>query len=275
MPEYLPFHEMHSIQEAQINLLFEGQFNQQAIEGARQSANEALSGSLPHTTDIRSAELQINMPNPGSPIPIRASHQNQLVGFQMSAVKRNSQPARVLRLTDNILSVGILDYESWEVTIQAVVNYLTPVLSFLPLLENPINAFGIRIIDRYTFNGRPGDARAEMLLVRGNPYVTPQAFNSGANWHCNSGWFDYRLEDRVLHNLNVSSNRVELSSIVTIDHNATIQLSARRQSLLALMEPIGGASGLEEVLNSLHDQNKTILREMLIPDMLEKIGLSL
>ena len=271
MPEYLPFNERHSVQEAQINLLFEGPFVPLAVDQARATATSALSSQLPNIVDIRGGAFQI--PNPGSPVPLLASQPGQLTGFQMSAVQRNSQPARVLRLDNNLLSVSILDYESWAVTLGAIYTYLPPILSALPIIANPITAYGVRTIDRFTFTGRPDDAQAGLLLAQGNPYITPYTFLSGPDWHCNSGWFDYRLIDRVLHNLNVASTRVELSSIVTIDHNATIQLSSRRYSIDDLLQPPDGTPGLEMVLNSLHDQNKNILRVMLTPEMLTKIGL--
>lgn len=273
MPEYLPFNERHSIQETQINLLFEGQFVPEAVEAARDRGSSALSIELPNVAEIRGGSLQINISNPVSEIPLRTSQPDQLVGFQMSAVQRNSQPARILRLANNLLSVSILDYVSWEDTLGKVLTYIGPVLSFLPILANPVTAYGIRTIDRFTYTGRPVDARADQLLIQGNLYVTPRTFGAGPDWHCNSGWFNYTLGDRVLHNLNVASNRVELSSTVTIDHNATIQLSSRRNSIENLLQAVGDTPGLVDGLNSLHDQNKDILREMLTPEMLTKIGL--
>ena len=269
MPEYLPFNEKHSILETQINLLFEGQFSQQAVNLARAAATEELSNALPNVADVLGGSLQINLANPGSPIP----SQSQLVGFQMSAVQRNAQPARILLLTNNQLMVRILDYESWAETSQAVFEFLAPVVSALPLSENPVTSYGKRVIDRYTFNGRAEDAKADLLFVHRNPYVTPHTFDSGPNWHCNTGWFDHISGGRVLHNLNVSSNQVDLSSIVTIDHNATLQLRHRGLSRQELYQPSDGSSGLVEVLNSLHEQNKEILRAMLTSEMLTKIGL--
>ena len=273
MPEYLPCNDNHSIQEAQINLLFEGQFIPEAVEAACNLATSTLSEDLPNVVEVRGRPLQVNIPNPGSETPLRASQPDQLVGFQMSAVQRNSQPARILRLDNNLLSVSILDYLSWDDTLGKVLIYLRPILLSLPIMANPITAYGIRTIDRFTFTGRPDAARADLLLARGNIYVTPRTFGAGSDWHCNSGWFSDRLGDRVLHNLNVASNRLELSSIVTIDHNATIQLSSRRYSIEGLLQPSGDTPGMIDVFNSLHDQNKYILREMLTPEMLSKIGL--
>ena len=269
MLEYLPFNEKHSILETQVSLLFEGQFSQQTVNSARKAAVESLSNALPNVADVHGGSLQINLTNPGSPIP----SQSEFVGFQMSAVQRNAQPARILMLTNNQLMIRILDYESWAETSQAVFDFLDPVLTALPLSENPVTSYGKRVIDRYTFNGRTEDAKAELLFVQRNPYVTPHTFDSGPSWHCNTGWFDHRLGDRALHNLNVSSNQVELSSIVTIDHNATLQLRHRGLSKEGLYKPPGGSPGLVEALNSLHEQNKEILRAMLTPEMLTKIGL--
>ena len=274
MAEYLPFNEKNSIQEAQINLLFVGQFDQQSIESTRDYAQAELSEALPHMSEVRGGSLQINMSNPGPPVPLRTMS-SDLVGFQLSAVQRNAQPSRVLRLANNSLSLSIMDYESWPTTRKVVSEFLEPVLSSLGLPENPVIAFGLRFIDRYTFSGRPDDARAGLLFIQKNPYITPYTFESGSAWHCNTGWFDFSLRDRVLHNLNVASNLVDLSSTVTIDHSATMNLASPLNSTTALFHPQNDSLGFINVLDILHKENKDILRKALLPEMLDKIGLAL
>jgi hypothetical protein len=112
--------------------------------------------------------------------------------------------------------------------------------------------------------------------VRDNPYINPHTFDAGPIWHCNSGWFDNTIgqgSDRVLHNLNVSSQPVDLSSAVIVDHHATVHLESPRQSTLALWAPPCEELGFMQALDILHEQNKEILRNVLIPEMLSRIGL--
>jgi uncharacterized protein (TIGR04255 family) len=275
MAEYIPFREKHSIQEAQISLLFPGPFDQQAIEVARGFAQAELSDVLPRSAEVRGGSIRIDITNPAAPSPL-GQMQSDLAGFHFSKVQANGQPARVLQLAGNTLSVSFMDYESWASTIQDSLRYLHPVLNSLPLETNPAISFGLRFVDRYTYSGNSGEARADLLFERGNPYLASHSFEAGSMWHCNSGWFDDAIhdDDRVLHNLNVTSSLVELSSTVTIDHQANRHLGAPRDTVTALLAPSGGAIGLAKALESLHGRNKSILGQALLPEMLAKIGMT-
>ena len=275
MAEYLPFREKHSIQEAQIGLLFLGRFDRQDIETTRGVAEAELSDILPISAEVRGGSLQIDITNPSEPSPM-GSMSSDLVGFQFSKVQGNGQQARVLQLTENVLSASILDYESWDLASQHIGQCFFAVLRSLPLNRNPVVGFSHRFIDRFTYDGRPSEARAELLFIKESPYIAEHIFESGPTWHCNTGWFDTVIgkeRDRVLHNLNISSQPVDLSSAVMIDHHATIHLEAPRQSIRAIWDPSDEEIGLTQALDMLHDKNKGILKKILLPEMLSRIGL--
>ena len=269
---YLPFRDKHSIVEAQTNLLFPGQFDREAVVAALGVARSELKSQLPRSAEVRGGSVQIDISNPDSPFPIDTLS-SDLVGFQLSKVQGNGQRARVLQLSGNALFVSILDYQAWPDTRSSVCKYIRPVLSSLPLTQNPIIAFGLRFIDRFTFDGGHEQARADLLLSKGSPHIAPHVFSSGSSWHCNTGWFDPKFGDRVLHNLNVSSNLVDFSSAVTIDHQATMHLSTARQSMDTLFSPPDKSLAFMHVLDSLHERNKEILNTVLVPEMIAKAGL--
>ena len=274
MAEYLPFRERHSIQEAQISILFLGAFDQRSIEEARGGAQAELSGELPRVAEGRGGQLDIDITEPTSPALLQTMP-SELVGFRLSSVQGNGLPARVLQLADNVLSVSIMDYEAWAPAKEDALRYLRSVLISLPMEQNPVAAFSLRFIDRYTYSGDPDDARADKLFAQGNTYITPHTFDAGPIWHCNTGWFDNTEQgDRVLHNLNVTSSLVDLSSTVTIEHHSTRHLGALRHTLATLFEPPAGATGLVEALEILHDRNKGILSQALRTEMLARIGMT-
>ena len=275
--EYLPFHDRHSIQEAQISIQFLGEFDRQSIEATRAVAHAELSDVLPRAAEVRGGSFRIEINESAARVP-SGTMQSDLVGFEFSRVRANGQRARVLQLADKALSVSFMDYVSWQTAREDALHHLSAVLTSLPLDQNPVVAFSLRFIDRYTFNGDPRNARANFLFNRETPYITPQTFQAGANWHCNTGWFDTSLgekNDRVLHNLNVASNLVDLSSTVTINHHATRYLEWPRHSSEALLVSANGAIGMIDALDSLHDKNKEILAQLLAFEMLSKIGLTL
>lgn len=61
---------------------------------------------------------------------------------------------------------------------------------------------------------------------------------------------------------------------VFIDHNAVCQLRIPRQSVESLFRPSAGIkAGIKKILESMHNKNKSILKEVLLPEILERIGL--
>ena len=275
MAEYLPFQGKHSIQEAQIGLLFHGPFDQRSIEETRAFSQAELSGELPRVAEGRGVAFQVDITDPAVPA-MPQTMPSGVVGFRLARVKGDGQVARVLQLENSVLSVSFMDYESWETTRDDALKYLNSGLISLPLEQNPVVAFSLRFIDRYTFSGHPSDASAESLFMKNNPHITPNAFASGPLWHCNTGWFDNAIgggRDRVLHNLNISSQPVDLSSATIVDHHSTIHLESPRQTRGALWNPADEEMGLKRALDILHDQNKDILRNILLPEMLSSIGL--
>ena len=271
MGEYLPYAGTNSIQEAVLALHFLNMVTPEAVERARNKAQADLRTALPKFTDIhRMPEIQISQAGVST-----RSGPARLGGFECSKIRPDTKPARVLRFLDNMLAVNFLEYRNWKTTLEYSLAYIKTVLSSVPLETNPIQAFNLRYIDRYTFDGSPQEPNARMLFQNGNAYMAPRCFESGSMWHCNSGWFEVRDRgDRILNQLKVSSATVDGVSTSTIDHNAIWQLRVRRQTTESLF---GQSSGenicFEDALNILHERNCEILRNMLLPDMLKKIGM--
>ena len=221
--------------------------------------------------------MRIDITNPPQQAP-PTSVTTGLVGFQFSRIQLNGQPSRILSLANNVLSVSFMDYEGWPTVRQDIERYVTPAVANLPLIDNPVMAYSLRFIDRYNYHGDHSEADAGQLFRKGSPYIAPQVFEAGATWHCNTGWFDTRVGtggDRILHNVNIASRPLDMTSAVTVDHNATVQLESPRHSSDALFAPAPEeALRLLDTLNVLHDQNKNVLRDALLPEMLGKIGLA-
>ena len=274
MGEYLPYSGNHSIQEAQIGVQFHHEFGQHEIERARSAAEADLKDVLPRSAEIRGGSVTVDLSNPGVPAQM-GPISSVIAGFQFSKVMGDGRPARALQLSGNLVSANIVDYDGWEKIRTDSIYYITTVLAPLPLAGNPVMAFMLRYIDRFTFNGGSNEAKAGSLFMNGNDYIATHCFAAGSSWHCHTGWFDSLDSGRVLNNLNVSSAVIDLSPTVIIDHQATLHLNTPRQSLDAVLAHQDNIRGLSSVLEVLHDSNKGILRAMLLPEMLAKIGISI
>ena len=272
MGEYLPYAGNHSIQEAQVGLQFHHEFNQQEIERARSAAEADLKGVLPRSAEIRGGSVTVDLSNPDAPAQM-GSVSSTMAGFQLSKVMGDGRPARALQLSGNLVSVNIVEYDGWDNVQAETIRYITTVLTPLDLELNPVVASSLRYIDRYTFNGSPDDVQANLLFADNNGYLAPRCFTVGSLWHCHTGWFESLDAGRVLNNLNVASSIVDLSPTVTIDHQATLHLATPRQSINALLSPSAETLGLVAALNALHERNKTVLSTMLLPEILDQIGI--
>lgn len=272
MGRYLPYSGVHSIQEAVIAVHFRGPFNPEAVARAQSSAQVELKDVFPRSGEIH--ELRVSQTGEG--VVVQESGPPRLAGFELSRVKADAKPSRVLRFVENLLTVNFLEYQDWEGTLKDSLDYIRTALSPISLVENPVMAFGLRYVDRFTFDGSPNESRADMLLRKGCKYVTDRCFEGGPLWHCHSGWFEPSDTGyRILNQLNVGSAIVDQAPTVTIDHNAICQLTAPRQTIESLFQPSSEkAVGLDAVLDALHRQNGAILRDMLVTDMLKQIGMS-
>ena len=274
MSEYLPYADHHSIEEAQVAIQLQHVFDQQEIASARASAEADLKDVLPRSAELRGGSITVDLSNIEAPVR-QGPVSSNLAGFQFSRVKGDGKPAQVLTLSDRLLSVNVLEYEGWTKVRGDGIKYMTAVLASLPLAGNPVMAISLQFKDRYTFNGNSQDAKAALLFVKDNEYLSTRCFNAGSLWHCHTGWFDMAGSDgRVLNQLNIRSGVIDQASTVTIDHWATLHLYTPRQSLEALLHPPGEGLGLPTVLDVLHDKNKSILRDLLQLEMLAKIGMN-
>ena len=272
MGRYLPFAGEHSIQEAVVGVHFRGKSDPEAVRQARDTAQAELADVLPKAQEIHQIK-EINLVQVEQDV-VQGSGPPRLAGFERSKVKADATPARVLRFLEDVLTVGFLEYPGWSAALAESLDYFRTVLSPLNLAANPVVAYSLRYIDRYTFDGPDDAPRAEMLLRKGNAYTTPHSFSAGPFWHSHSGWFEL-LEGggRVLNQVNVGSASVDQAPTITIEHNAICQLGAPRQSVDRLFQSSGNTAGVGAVMEFLHERNVAVLKDMLQPAMVKKIGL--
>ncbi len=221
MARYLPFAGEHSIQEAAVTLHFQMPLPPPFVDLVRDGVLEAYGEVFPRVREIHGSELQFDVGGALNPPSIKA----ELVGFELSRPRGDGAPARVLRLARDALQVSFLEYTKWDEVVAASVSYVQAAVARIRLSDVPVATFGLRYVDRFTFDGALEQASPDLLFRAGASYLAPNCFESGALWHCNLGWFENRSEqERVLNQLNVASAVIDDVPTVTIDHNATWHL---------------------------------------------------
>ena len=275
MNGYMPYADEHSVQEAVVAIHFRSAFESRVAERLLEAVKPALTAGLPLCRLVHKLPSVNIQENGGGLTFQRADNESRLAGFEFARIQANARPARVVRFFDNTLTVNFLDYESWMTTRKDSLDYFKTILSALALEENPAASFNLRYIDRYTFDGPAQSSRADLLMQRNNDYLSARCFGAGPYWHCNTGWFE-RLDgkDWVLNQLEVGSGEVDQAPTVTINHNGICQLDTVRQSVDSIFDPPSETgAGIESALDYMHGRNKEVLRNMLLEDVAQRIGL--
>ena len=274
MNEYLPYAGTNAIQEAVIGVHFRNNFLLPDVERARTAAEANLKDAFPRSENIHEAQVTIENSNQDF-VRIEGGGASRLSGFQLSRIGADGKPSRVLRMATNLLTVHFMKYDRWDPTLADTLRYIETILPRLSLERNALQAFSLRYIDRFTFDGSPNDAKAGLLIDDTSSYVSKKCFDSGPFWHCNSGWFEiFGDNSRVLSQLNLGSAMVDNAPTVTIDHNMIWQMKRLHNTVESFFESAGGENlGLKAALNHLHDMNGSVLTDILLRDASQRIGL--
>ena len=272
MAQYLPFAGEHSIQEADVSVQFQVPLVPHLVNLVQEGVLEAHEEAFPRTREVHGGEIHIDMNDASGTSSMQATG---LVGFELSRPRSDGTPARILRLSRDALQVRVLEYTKWHEVVTASVSYVRAAVARIPLSNVPVAAFGLRYVDRFTFDGALEQASPGLLFREGASYLPPVCFESGPLWHCNLGWFEDRSEqERVLNQLNVASAVIDDVPTVTIDHSATWHLREPRQSDDSLFgEGDAARTPLKQALDALHEGNKGVIRAVLLDEMLKRIGL--
>jgi uncharacterized protein (TIGR04255 family) len=206
---------------------------------------------------------------PSGPVPQNPS------GIAFTKTRGDGNIARIFRILNNSISFHIMEYTSWSEAKSLALDYTNRSLTKLATIDkNPATALIVRYLDRFTFDGDPNTANAKMLLRPGTDLVAARIFESGSQWHCNSGWYQALVNQEVaLNNLNLASALIQNVFGVVIEHTNLYTLPKPCNSLVELTHGADGRPSLEEILDLQHKVNVGVLRKLLIPDILKTIGL--
>jgi hypothetical protein len=113
----------------------------------------------------------------------------------------------------------------------------------------------------------------DKLFRTNSPYLPPHTFRNEELWHVNQGWYVPATEPisgKKLNVLNIATRESSNSSVLVIDHLFRYEMDDRDLPLFA--NRADGAL-IEVVMEHLHEQNKSLLRDLLSTQMAQRIRL--
>lgn len=246
-----PLNEDHSIESASFVLAYTQPFSKSAIESLT-PLREVLGELLPSFQMQNAIGFTFDVTN-GIPVPLSDGPSSLLM-------QKNSDDGTQewgLRVEANYIMVTSFKYSRWNVVSKSAFEILASVSKILSSRDNPLTVMGLQVIDKFL---TPPDVDYDIgdVFNRDSRFLTRQALESEKLWHVYQGWFDNDLiqNGRVLNVLNLSTNDTPDGLISTVDHNAQLQFSATSSRPSDI-------SWLQANFDSLHEENKSVLRNLL------------
>jgi uncharacterized protein (TIGR04255 family) len=270
MANYLPYAGRNAIAEITAGINYAHAVTDIAAANS-DAIKAAFSADLPRYEAMNMVSLNITPPG----VATGANVTPGIGGFTLSKVKNDGTPSRLLRMMANVISIHLLEYDDWTSVKNRVVEYFNRLLLITERsAPHLVNGFFMRILDRFTFDGSLEQADASLLFKKNTKYLPDISFSCGAAWHVNSGWFDEKEGgNRILYQLNTSSNLVGNVLTISIDHNGSLMLPAMRQKAKDVLSDTMGLS-LPGFLDLVHQSNRDIIVDLLVADMSSAIGLT-
>ena len=201
-------------------------------------------------------------------------------GFEMTSNPRDGVIDWVVRIDENAVSIHCLNYIRWIGFWEKTEKILTNILSLLKGGESFLTNLGLRVIDRFIYDGDEKSYDATQLFKHDGLLLPQHVLTSGPLWHAHLGWYDSPKEgQKVLSQLNIDSIYANINNepkvTATIEHNCIYRINVGNLNPTNLLTP---AKGQDETLLSkmalnLHIINKVLLSNLLTDQTQKQINL--
>lgn len=261
----------HAIQNAVFAIEFQGVLSSSQLEKLQLAAVKAYGAEFKEVHAQQ--KMAVDLTPRGGLQEFKAIAQPG--GFLMLSGSPLSLP-RTISVTPNDCVITFHDYSRWDIVKADVQRYLAPILKLLDAFVVPVNVVGLQYNDVFHWKAEPGELNLTEVFAAGTPFLVPHVLrppeSSPRHWHCHHGYFvnfHTPVSYQQLDNINIS--RVSASG-----HDSIVVLTSHKAQL---KEPLWQVSKknktvIPDIQESLHNSNKTILRELLSESVRSKIKLS-
>jgi uncharacterized protein (TIGR04255 family) len=258
-----PYAGVHAIQSAAFVVEWAGELT--AGEIAQIAAlHSQLSESFPSFSPIQSFKLEIV--GQGQSMPT-----SSIGGYVFQKNNATGNFSKTLEVNHTRVTALINDYTRWEYVWKDVRGWFEKVI---PLIgDRQILHAGLQYNDIFHWRGELGDLNIKDIFLEASPYIAKHIFEVNGLWHSHHGYLiDHAKPEnsKLLENINVSASINEAwqrSFIITTVHKMQL-LDAR------ILGWNGLASHLDELMNTMHNRNKEVLKKILTPAVLAQIDLT-
>lgn len=260
-----PIREPNAVDQCIFALQFSRELNE-AETAKLQSLKSDLGDFLPQHNDITVTGFELGTGE------VR-QHAEKIAGVRMLSENKEcphkivpNRPDWQLEVASNHLRIHSLNYDDWASVKKKALEYIHAVKSALAETDVTVVRIILQVNDIFLFNGEETEYQQSTLFKEDSAYLTKHSRSTGWLWHVHQGWFEQCQGSRLLHVLNVGTKRDAGKPHLTIIEHV-MQLHGV-WSLSTL-----GNEDLQTAFDELHIKNKSIVRDLLCPSVLKRIGL--
>ncbi len=205
-----------------------------------------------------------------------ANPEPKIGGIELRRFKPDDTLEWLIRITSRAISVHCLEYTRWEYVWPEVNKYIGIVFEKLTGTNVALSGMGLKYVDQFVFQGEIENYDLSQLFKKNTPVLNSRAFSSGANWHCNCGWFQHMTGlGKVLSQMNTTGiAQDEKHGVIVIDHTFTLHAHTEDALLVPCLSPnSGGEEARSNIIEKMHAANKFLLSELLVDSMQQRINL--
>ena len=227
---------------------------------------------LPRRLNLQAVTFQMGAPAPQSPQPAMS-------GVVFDSLLPDGRTKSALTANQNVVSFMIADYSRW-VEFWPLADRLLREICIPALNETPAKSLLLIANNRFRWanGGSESDVNVSQLLRREQRYIAPYILDYRGPCHCFMGYQADNREPpgRRTDNVFLTVTTSEDGTFLDLNFNLRLELTIPA-SLEELFEStdVDGRSQLEQILDSLHQLNKRLMRNIIADSMVEAIpGLS-
>jgi len=268
-----PVRETNAIDEIAFVILFEKEIGGQNFD-CFDSLKDELKDDLPIVSPINI--MQVSIDQQGVKVPLAK------LGGVVYSKKSSIDESRLewsLRIETKSIVVGCTDFTKSEEIRLKIIRFLKAAVDKMDLNENPIIEVAYQCVDKFSGNDAGANYCVNDVFNTNSIYLTPKIAGSEFTaWHMHQGWFDDSESFKMLNNLNLNAYEPSNGSSFEVVISHLIKIRKIDKLNLPAMDCLKGIDDLEGYLDSAfrlsHGANKKILKDLLVPVLLEKICLS-
>jgi uncharacterized protein (TIGR04255 family) len=266
-PHFEPIFPSHAIERCAAMVIFEQQLPAKALQKVVDQAQSSFRNAGLETVSGANIGMQLDfVTGRATPLPPGAG----------PTIFTSRDRATNFIIAPNALTVQTGRYVRWQPFAGQFEELMLPfVQAYADIVS--ITSLQLEYLDRFIWTGDWGNLQLEHLLRPDSGFVVERAALSHGQWHSHSGWFDGEGAKRRLVNVNID--------LVEFVPPRGPPLAAPSVGITTLIREMPGpvsdqptqyieATSVQGDLEQLHFDLKTLLGEIIMPSLAQRIGLT-